>query len=222
MENVAMYGSFTGSAAWPGGTSDHCLEANALTIAVVLSRVITWVTAEHQVRFMGSECTAMPSPSSVDWDKQGPAAGGRAGHLSAAPAMPIRSKHTLQNAIMEIVARAASGAAASVLASGQGSGANLVQSIFYPRRSINSQPHDRLDQHAPELLVLSRSKDLRQHYQGKYRLTRTPGGVMELNLDLDKIIHFEINGDQTKARLYDVDANGNQLTTSQLVDPLKR
>ena len=49
-------------------------------------------------------------------------------------------KTTVQNAVLEIVARAASGAAASVLASANGSGANLVQSIFYPRRTISSQP----------------------------------------------------------------------------------
>ena len=37
-------------------------------------------------------------------------------------------------AINEILRRAASGTAASVLASGEGSGANLLQSIFYPKR----------------------------------------------------------------------------------------
>lgn len=39
-------------------------------------------------------------------------------------------------AINAILARTASGTAASVLASGEGSGANLVQSIFYPKRSF--------------------------------------------------------------------------------------
>ena len=42
-------------------------------------------------------------------------------------------------ALTEILKRAASGTAASVLASGQGSGANLMQAIFYPKRSLSGQ-----------------------------------------------------------------------------------
>ena len=41
-------------------------------------------------------------------------------------------------ALNEILKRSASGTAASVLASGEGSGANLLQSIFYPKRSLSS------------------------------------------------------------------------------------
>ena len=43
---------------------------------------------------------------------------------------------SIVSAINAILARTASGTAASVLASGEGSGANLVQSIFYPKRSF--------------------------------------------------------------------------------------
>ena len=45
----------------------------------------------------------------------------------------------LIDAINAILRRAASGTAASVLASGEGTGANLVQAIFYPKRVFNEK-----------------------------------------------------------------------------------
>ncbi len=47
-----------------------------------------------------------------------------------------RLETAITDAINAILIRTASGTAASVLASGEGSGANLVQSIFYPKRSF--------------------------------------------------------------------------------------
>lgn len=44
----------------------------------------------------------------------------------------------LDNALSSMLKRASSGTAASVLASGEGSGANLLQAIFYPRRSFGN------------------------------------------------------------------------------------
>jgi hypothetical protein len=46
----------------------------------------------------------------------------------------------IEEALDDMIKRAAAGTAASVLASGEGSGANLIQAVFYPRRRfINSQ-----------------------------------------------------------------------------------
>ena len=45
-------------------------------------------------------------------------------------------ENALTNALSAMLKRVSSGTAASVLASGQGSGANLVQAVFYPRRSF--------------------------------------------------------------------------------------
>ncbi len=46
----------------------------------------------------------------------------------------------IEQALQNIIKRAAAGTAASVLASGEGSGANLIQAVFYPRRKFtNSQ-----------------------------------------------------------------------------------
>ncbi|HEX9135776.1 MAG TPA: Ig domain-containing protein, partial [Nitrospirota bacterium] len=49
---------------------------------------------------------------------------------------PATLKSRLEQALQDIIKRAAAGTAASVLASGQGSGANLIQAVFYPRRKF--------------------------------------------------------------------------------------
>jgi type IV pilus assembly protein PilY1 len=47
-------------------------------------------------------------------------------------------KRAVENAFSGILKRASSGTAASVLASGEGSGANLIQAVFYPRRRFGN------------------------------------------------------------------------------------
>ncbi|MCK4910169.1 MAG: hypothetical protein KAR83_00935, partial [Thermodesulfovibrionales bacterium] len=49
---------------------------------------------------------------------------------------PRSLREELKQAFEDIIKRAASGTAASVLASGEGSGANLIQAIYYPRRKF--------------------------------------------------------------------------------------
>lgn len=46
---------------------------------------------------------------------------------------PNKFEQVLETAILDMLKRAASGTAASVLASGQGEGANILQAVFYPR-----------------------------------------------------------------------------------------
>jgi type IV pilus assembly protein PilY1 len=53
------------------------------------------------------------------------------------PKNPQELKTDLRNALERISGKAASGTAASVLASGEGSGANLIQAIFYPKRNFD-------------------------------------------------------------------------------------
>jgi type IV pilus assembly protein PilY1 len=108
-------------------------------------------------------------------------------------------------AINAILKRASSGTAASVLASGEGSGANIVQAIFYPKRTfVNTE----LDWTAtlqnlwyyidPNLGVSSIREDTDQEF--------------ELELEKDSIVHFEFKTDEqkTKAKLYASDTRGNQ------------
>ena len=52
---------------------------------------------------------------------------------------PYRISSALDNIFQQLLKRATSGTAASVLASGEGSGANLVQAVFYPRRRFFDQ-----------------------------------------------------------------------------------
>ena len=47
-------------------------------------------------------------------------------------------EQAIRNAFSSILKRASAGTAASVLASGEGSGANLVQAVFYPRRRFGN------------------------------------------------------------------------------------
>lgn len=49
---------------------------------------------------------------------------------------PAQLRAALIQAFKDIIKRAAAGTAASVLASGEGSGANLIQAVFYPRRKF--------------------------------------------------------------------------------------
>ena len=55
---------------------------------------------------------------------------------------PATLAASLKSAFTEISTAAASGTAASVLASGEGSGANLVQAIFYPVREVGTSEVD--------------------------------------------------------------------------------
>lgn len=52
---------------------------------------------------------------------------------------PQKMEKQIEEAFLSILRRASSGTAASVLASGEGSGANLVQAIFYPKRMFDKE-----------------------------------------------------------------------------------
>ena len=106
MKNVAMYGSFESSAhTWPDSLTGFPTNGN------------------------GSLGAALPASSS-DWDSNGD--GVPDTFYSSDDAIGI--KQNILNAVLDILSHATSGTAASVLASGEGSGANLVQATYYPRR----------------------------------------------------------------------------------------
>ena len=117
LKNVAMYGGFdTTSKTWPGNTTGY--PSNTCTVDDCGSG-------------KGSSCTSLP-PSSSDWDKDGN--GIPDTFYGASDALQI--KQNIMNIINEILRRASSGTAVSVLSSSQGSGANLMQALFYPQRSF--------------------------------------------------------------------------------------
>ncbi|MBI5100253.1 MAG: hypothetical protein HZB33_00225 [Nitrospirae bacterium] len=58
------------------------------------------------------------------------------------PTNPTELRENLTDALKNISSKSASGTAASVLASGEGSGANIVQAIFFPSRQVGATKID--------------------------------------------------------------------------------
>lgn len=116
LKNVAMYGSFDTNQTWPGNTTGYPQSTCAV----------------DDCGFgKGSPCTALP-PSSLDWDKNGNNIPDT--FFDAGDALEIKEK--IKTIIDEILRKASSGTAVSVLSSSEGSGANLMQALFYPQRSF--------------------------------------------------------------------------------------
>ncbi|MGQ9570580.1 MAG: pilus assembly protein [Thermodesulfovibrionales bacterium] len=123
MKNVAMYGSFDNKAkTWPDSLStypnDTCSMADCGS-------------------GKGSPCEPLPSSSS-DWDKDG---NGKPDTFYKADSA-LEIKDTILDAILDILRRTASGTAVSILASGEGSGANLLQAFFYPKKVFEDMEID--------------------------------------------------------------------------------
>ena len=117
MKNVAMYGSFDNSAkTWPDDLSGYPDDTCYM---------------DDCGNGRGSACEPLP-PSTPDWDEDGDSVPD--GFFNASDALEI--KNAVLDVILDILRRASSGTAASVLASGEGTGANLVQAIFYPSRTL--------------------------------------------------------------------------------------
>lgn len=130
MENTAMYGSFDKSAGtWPGSLTGYptgsCCSDDTSDCGSCTSGGGTGTNAS------GSVCAQLPDSSS-DWDKNDDNEPDT--FFSSDNALGI--KQSILDAVLDILARATSGTAASVLASGEGSGANLVQATYYPRRQF--------------------------------------------------------------------------------------
>ncbi|MGB9712756.1 MAG: pilus assembly protein [Dissulfurimicrobium hydrothermale] len=117
LKNVAMYGSFnTAGRTWPDSLAGYPQGACYM---------------DDCGSGKGSGCTPLPA-SSPDWDANGD--GIPDTFYNASDAQGI--KDTIMNAILDILRRASSGTAVSVLSSSEGSGANLIQALFYPKRTF--------------------------------------------------------------------------------------
>ncbi len=121
LKHVAMYGGFDTSKTWPGNMTDYPKVAGC--VATDCGAAAT----------KGSLCTALP-PTSADWDKD--ANNTPDTFYSAADASEIKAN--IMAIILEILRKASSGTAVSVLSSSEGSGANLMQALFYPNRSFDN------------------------------------------------------------------------------------
>ena len=116
LQNVSMYGSFATSNTWPGNLKGYPLAT---------------CSVDDCGPGQGSPCTALP-PSSSDWDTDGNNIPDT--FFNAADALEIKNR--IMTIVLDILKKASSGTAVSVLSSNEGSGANLMQALFYPKRSF--------------------------------------------------------------------------------------
>ena len=117
MRQVALYGGFAdfNADAWPYGKSESDVDLDSRNAVLPASPCDPASGWDKECREWDEDRDGIP-------DNYYEASEG--GELETA----------LISAISDIVKHASSGTAASVLASGEGSGANLVQAVFYPKR----------------------------------------------------------------------------------------
>jgi type IV pilus assembly protein PilY1 len=117
---------------------------------------------------------------------------------------PTQLYNALRNAFQNISGAAASGTAASVLATGEGSGANLVQALFYPELTVSGT-------------TVTWSGSLKNMWYfidprlGNSSIRADSDSDKELELTNDDIVHFRFDqaDNITKADLYrDADGDG--------------
>jgi type IV pilus assembly protein PilY1 len=85
--------------------------------------------------FSGSSCgTGSPDAKCKEWDKDGD--GTPDNYFLVVN--PLKLEEQLNKALLAILTRASSGTAASVLASSEGRGANIVQALFHPRKLFDN------------------------------------------------------------------------------------
>jgi len=128
---------------------------------------------------------------------------------------PAALRQALREAFLLIAGRAASGTAASVLASGEGTGANLVQAIFYPERTFGNK----------EILWTGSIKNLWYHIDpllGHSSIREDSNTDKILNLQNDYIVNFFFDplDNLTKAKLFnDADGNGVKDSSTPVATP---
>lgn len=191
MKNVAMYGSFDNTAkTWPSDITDPGYPDDTCNM-------------EDCGNGRGSACEPLP-PSSSDWDEN--ADGDPDAFFNANDALVI--KEAILDVVLDILRRTASGTAASVLASGEGTGANLVQAIFYPSRAFDGT----------EITWTGTMKNLWFHidpFLGNSSIREDTVEDQTLLINTDRIVHFFFDeaDKQTKANLFD-DIDGDGVTDS--------
>ena len=148
-----------------------------------------------------SEMPTTTSPS--NWDKNGDGVPDTYFEATEGAAL----EQAVRDAFSGILKRASSGTAASVLASGEGSGANLIQAVFYPRRAVGN-----------DIIWWTGSLQNMWYYVDPFfsnatiREDTTQDNV--LNLGNDDIVQFYFDpvSQLTQVKRWHSDANGNPTT----------
>lgn len=201
LKNVAMYGSFDRSRTWPGGVSDYP-RFNTCPVDDC--------SQDSGQNGKGSPCTPLPSPSSPDWDKRDMEGNNTPDGIpdtffKADDAVQI--KNQMVKIILDILRRVSAGTAVSILASGEGQGANLLQAVFYPKRTIGVDNAD--------LSWTGAMQNLWYYIDPFFNLSTVredTDGDKKLNLTFDYItqIYFDQSSGQTMAsRCLDSDGDGD-------------
>ncbi len=175
------------------------------------------VDGDH-IPFTDSTCgTASPNAKCAEWDKDGD--GIPDNYFLVVN--PLKLEEQLDKALLSILRRASSGTAASVLASGEGSGANLVQAVFYPKRMFNKEIDwsgtlQNLWYYVDPLLYTSSIRE---------NTVEDSASAKDLKIDQDYIVNFffDESDQRTKAKRYASDANGvkGAQQTTVLLEELK-
>uniref|UniRef100_C6E167 Tfp pilus assembly protein tip-associated adhesin PilY1-like protein n=1 Tax=Geobacter sp. (strain M21) TaxID=443144 RepID=C6E167_GEOSM len=119
---------------------------------------------------------------------------------------------SLQKAFNDILARVSSGTAASILSNSEGSGANILQAVFHPRKYFDAQTSaDWIgEMHNMWYFVDPKIKNSSIREDSDY-IPGSPAPPHYLNLSKDKLINFYFNTDQAKTmvkRYTDVRGDG--------------
>ncbi len=135
LEDVALYGHTVDLRNSPVQGTDNIAGNQSYTLYAVLafgsgSRLLRYAAINGGFEDNGSH---VPYPQST-WDKNN--TGEPYNYYEADDGNDL--ERALRDAFSSMLKRASSGTAASVLASGEGSGANLIQAVFYPRRAVGN------------------------------------------------------------------------------------
>jgi len=130
-------------------------------------------------------------------------------------------EQAIENALSTILRRASSGTAASVLASGEGSGANLVQAVFYPKRMFDKE----IDWSGTLQNLWYYVDPLLENSSIRENTVEDSASVKDLKIDEDYIVNFffDASDQRTKAYRFASDANGvkGAPQTTVLLEELK-
>ncbi len=192
LKNISMYGSFDRANTWPGGTTGYpqtsCGNATDCCSTANCAK--------------GSLCTALPATHS-DWDKDGN--GIPDTFFKADVATEIKER--IATIILDILRHVSSGSAVSILSSSEGSGANLLQAVYYPKKSFG----------ATEIDWTGELQNL-WYYVDPYLTTSSIREDTDdnniLNLGNDYVLEFfyDTGDGKTKARRYSTNALGEAKT----------
>lgn len=196
LENVAMYGSFNnnGGKLWPSNLTGF--PGGSCTMTDCGSG-------------KGSGCTALPA-SSADWD-QNPVDGIPDTAYTASSASQIKSG--ILTAVQSILQQSTAGTAVSILASGEGSGANLLQAFFYPQKPFADA----------EIAWVGEMQNLWYYLDPKLQVSTIREDTVsdhKLELVQDNVVHFrfDLTQNKTVADLYaDSTGTGSPLTLNATV-----